>query len=167
MDEFGLVVEGGEVNAGGQVFAELVNLCSNGGGDGNGITEGLPGDVKQDGGLAVGVDAGVDGQGCGDDFSYVSNAYGNAGRSGLDNESPKFARVVCLRSDKAKDKLMVGLIESGRIDDVGVLDRRDKIENGDAGGLQLGGVWNNVELGYLAALDNDSRDAGDTVERGF
>ena len=39
------------------------------------------------------------------------------------------------------------------------------VEDGDAGGLEFGEVGDDVELGYLAALNGDGADAVDAVER--
>ena len=46
-----------------------------------------------------------------------------------------------------------------------VLDGVDEVEDGDAGGLQLRQVGDDVELGNLAALHGDGADAGDAIER--
>ncbi len=75
--------------------------------------------------------------------------------------------VVGLRADEAEDELMVGFVEAGRVDDVGGLDGVDEIEEGDAGVLQQGKVGNDVELGDLAALNDDGADADDAIERRF
>ncbi len=95
----------------------------------------------------------------------VADAHGRAAGSGLDDELPSAVDVVGLRADEAEDELVVLLVEAGRVDDVGGLDGVDEVEEGDARGLQLREVGDDVELGNLAALDGDGADAVDAVER--
>ncbi len=78
---------------------------------------------------------------------------------------PSCVGVVGLRADEAEDELVVGFVEAGRVDDVGGLDGVDEVEERDAGGLQAREVGDDVELGDLAALDDDGADAGDAIER--
>ena len=60
---------------------------------------------------------------------------------------------------------MVGLVQSGRLDDIGVLHSIDQVSEGYAGVLQARQVGNDVELGNLAALHGHGADAGDAVQR--
>jgi hypothetical protein len=49
---------------------------------------------------------------------------------------------------------MVGFVEAGRLDQVGLLDGVDEVGDGERGGDELGGVGDDVEFGDLAALDS-------------
>ena len=70
-NEMGLVVEGGDGDAGGQIGAELGDGGGDFVGDGDGVRVGLLEDVEEDGGLAVGGNDGVDGLRGRDDLSDV------------------------------------------------------------------------------------------------
>src|SRR6202022_3874524 len=59
----------------------------------------------------------------------------------------------------------VGLVKTGRVDDVRGLHSGDELGEGDAGGLEPGEVGDDVVLGNLAALDNDRANAVHAVER--
>ena len=68
-----------------------------------------------------------------------------------------------LRTHQREDQLVVGLVEAGRFDDVGVLHRVDEVGERDAGVLQARQVGNDVDLRHLPALHGDGADAGDAV----
>ncbi len=76
----------------------------------------------------------------------------------------QFGSAVRLGSDQAEDKLMVRLVQAGRVDDVRFLDRIHHFEQGYAGGLQAGEVGHDVELGHLTALHQDRADPVDAIE---
>ena len=114
-------------------------------GHGDGVGGGLAGDVEQDGGDAVGGDGVVDGLGAGMYVGHIGDAHGSAAGSGLDDQRGEVGDVMRLRTDQREDELVVGLVETGRFDDVGVLHRIDQVGEGDAGVLQARQVGNNVD----------------------
>ena len=81
--EMGLVVEGRDGDAGGQIGAELGDGGGDFVGDGDGVRVGLLEDVEEDGGLAVGGNDGVDGLRGRDDLSDVGEVDRHAGGRGL------------------------------------------------------------------------------------
>ena len=60
---------------------------------------------------------------------------------------------------------MIRLVETGRVDDIGFLNRIDQFEQSYAGGLQPSEIGHDVELGNLATLHRDRADPIDPVER--
>ena len=162
-DELGLIVEGYEADAGREFGLKFGDLDGNGVGDLNGVGGGLAGDVEQDGGLAVGGDAGVDGEGGGLDGGDVGDADGSTTGGGLDDEIGELAGVVGLGTDEAKDELVVGFVEAGGVDDVGGLDGVDEVGERDSGGLEAGEIGDDVVFGDLPTLDEDGADAVDAV----
>src|SRR6202011_2766371 len=154
-DQLGLVVEGLEVDVGGELGAELVDLGGDGVGDLDGVGGGLARDRKQDRGLAVGRDLGIDRHGGGLDGGDVGYANRSPAGGGLDDEVAELPGVVGLGADEAEDELVVGLVKTGRVNDVRGLHSGDELGEGDAGGLEPGEVGDDVVLGNLAALDND------------
>ncbi len=101
-DESRLVVEGLELDAGGQLGAELRDLSRDAVGDGDGVAGGLARDVEQDCRLAVGGDEGVDRHGGCDDVGDVGDAHGSAACGGLDGELLEAVDVVRLGADEPR-----------------------------------------------------------------
>ena len=166
-DELGLIVEGRHGDAGGQGFLELLYGSGNFVGDGDGVAGGLARDVEQNGGMALGTDHGVgrlDGLA---DFRDVGDADGNAGSCVLDHHLGKLADVMGLRADECENELVLSLVEAGRVDEVGELERVLDVGDGDAGGNELGSVGDDFEVGNLLALHGNGADAVKTVERGL
>ncbi len=60
---------------------------------------------------------------------------------------------------------MVLLIQTGRVNDVGVLNRVDEVQNGDAGYLKFREIGDDVKFRNLAALHGDGRHASYAIER--
>ena len=99
------------------------------------------------------------------DGGDVSDADGRTGGSGFDHELAELVGVVRLGSDQSKNELVIGLVEPGRIDDVGDLDSVNEVEDRDARSLHTRHIGDDVELRDLAALHRDGADASDAVER--
>ena len=116
-------------------------------------------DVEEDGGLAVGGDDGVDGLGGGDDLGDVGEVNGHAGGRGFDGDGGELLEVRGLVADEAEDELVIGFVEAGGLDEVGLLDGVDEVGDGERGGEELRGVGDDVEFGDLAALNDDGGDA--------
>ena len=85
-DEAGLIVVGLKFNAGWKAFLQVGDFRGNGIGYGEGVAGGLPGDVEQDGALAVGGDDGVDRHNAGLDVGDVRDADGRAAGCGFDDD---------------------------------------------------------------------------------
>ena len=163
-NEMGLVVEGGDGDAGGQIGAELGDGGGDFVGDGDGVRVGLLEDVEEDGGLAVGGNDGVDGLRGRDDLSDVGEVDGHAGGRGFDGNGGELLEVGGLVADQREDELVIGFVEAGRLDEVGLLDGVDEVGDGERGGDELRGVGDDVEFGDLAALDGDGGDAREAIE---
>ncbi len=112
-DEFGLVVEGLERDAGREVFLQLHDFGGDLIGDGDGVGGGLAGDVEEDGGLAVGLDAGVDGLDGLLDVGDVGDVDGDAFGRVLDDDGAEGVGVVRLRADQREDELRAVAVEAG------------------------------------------------------
>jgi hypothetical protein len=110
-NEFGLVVEGLELHARRKFRSQLRNFCRDGICHSNGVTGGLACDIEQYRRLAVRRNHGVDGHGRRLDAGNIGDADRSAAGSGFDHQLSEFVRAVRLRTDKAKDELMVCFIE--------------------------------------------------------
>ena len=110
------------MNAGRQVGLEALDFGGDFVGDLDGVAGGLAGDVDQDAGFAVGANDGVDGLHSGLDVGNVGDFDGNAGRAVFDDDLSELFGAVDLCADKAEDELMVCLVETGGVEQVGGVD---------------------------------------------
>ena len=60
---------------------------------------------------------------------------------------------------------MIRFVETGRVDDIGSLNRVDEIGDGDAVGCQQGEIGRHAELRHLAALHGHGTDAEYAIQR--
>ncbi len=160
-----LVVKGLEVDARGKLLAQLIELGGDPIGNSDRVAGGLARNVEQHRRLSVGRDHGVDGHGRALDLRDIADAHRSAVGGGLDDEVAQAVEVMHLAAHQREDQLMVLLVEAGRVDDVGRVDGVGEVEDGDAGGLQLGEVGDDVELGNSAALHRNRAHAVDAIER--
>ncbi len=70
-----------------------------------------------------------------------------------------------LRAHQAENELMIGLVESGRFNNIRGLNRVDEIRNRDVGRSEQGKIGHHVKLGHLPTLHDHGADASDAVQR--